>query len=134
MDDGSLDEVFKALASPVRRRILDLLRDGPRTTNDVCAAIPDLDRCTVMQHLGVLDRAGMLAVVRRGRERWNHLDVLPIQAIHDRWISQYAGPAVGLLSALSASASVLEASDTARDAPRPTLPAAGARSRRRGRG
>src|SRR3954464_5771228 len=134
MTDEVLDAAFKALASPVRRRLLDLLRDGPRTTTDLCAGVPDLARCTVMQHLGVLDRAGMLAVVRRGRERWNHLDVLPIQAIHDRWISQYAGPAVGLLSALSAPASVLEASDTARDGPRPTLPAAGARSRRRGRG
>jgi DNA-binding transcriptional ArsR family regulator len=98
--ETDLDDVFKALASPLRRRVLDLLRDGPRTTADLCASFPDVDRCTVMQHLGVLDRAGLLAVVRRGRERWNHLDVLPIQAIHDRWISQFAGSAVGMLGAL----------------------------------
>jgi DNA-binding transcriptional ArsR family regulator len=98
--ETDLDDVFKALASPLRRRVLDLLRDGPRTTADLCASFPDVDRCTVMQHLGVLDRAGLLAVVRRGRERWNHLDVLPIQAIHDRWISHFAGSAVGMLGAL----------------------------------
>ena len=134
MTDEVLDATFKALASPVRRRLLDLLRDGPRTTTDLCACVPDLDRCTVMPHLGVLERAGLLAVVRRGRERWNHLDVLPIQAIRDRWISHYAGPAVGLLGALSASASDPAASGTGRDEPRPSPPATGGRSHRRDRG
>lgn len=96
------DLVFKALASATRRRLLDLLRDHPRTTGDLCAEIPDLDRCTVMQHLKVLERAGLVVPRRRGRERWNHLDPLPIKAIHDRWIGDYATAAVGLLADLRA--------------------------------
>ena len=96
------DVVFKALASTTRRRLLDLLRDHPRTTGDLCAEIPELDRCTVMQHLKVLERAGLVIPRRRGRERWNHLDPLPIKAIHDRWIGAYAAGAVGLLADLRA--------------------------------
>ena len=100
--DEAQDRVFKALGHSTRRRILDLLRDHPRTTGDVCAAFPDLDRCTTMQHLGVLERAGLVVVQRRGRERVNHLDVLPIKVIHDRWIGEYARSAVELLATLKA--------------------------------
>ena len=94
------DAVFKALASPTRRRLLDELRDGPRTSGQLCAALANLDRCTVMQHLTVLDEAGLVLVQRRGRERWNHLAPLPIKHIYDRWISWYAGPALELLDRL----------------------------------
>ena len=100
--DAAFDRVFKALSSGTRRSILDLLKDGPRTTGDVCARFPALDRCTVMQHLGVLHRAGLVVPQRKGRERWNHLDVLPIKRIHDRWISGYAVAAVELLAKLKA--------------------------------
>jgi len=92
--------VFHALADARRRRILDLLRAAPRTTGDLCARFPELDRCTVMQHLGVLERAGLLIAQRRGRERWNYLDPLPIKQLHDRWISPYAEHAVALLARL----------------------------------
>jgi DNA-binding transcriptional ArsR family regulator len=102
LDEAQVDAVFKALASRTRRELLDRLKDGPRTTGDLCAAFPDLDRCTTMQHLGVLERAGLIVVVRRGRERWNHLDVLPIKAVHDRWIGEYATSAVALLAKLQA--------------------------------
>ena len=98
--DDEADRVFKALASSTRRTILDLLRDSPRTTGDVCAQFPDLDRCTTMQHLAVLERAGLVVAQRKGRERWNHLNVLPIKQIHDRWIADYARSAVSLLSTL----------------------------------
>ena len=94
------DGVFKALASPTRRRVLDLLKDQPRTTGDLCEQFGDLDRCTVMQHLRVLEGAGLVIAQRKGRERWNHLDPLPIKHIHDRWISEYATVAVALLGAL----------------------------------
>ena len=104
-DDAADDElrddaVFRALASSTRRRLLDELRDGPRTTGDLCGVLTDLDRCTVMQHLKVLDDAGLVLVERRGRERWNHLAALPIKRIYDRWISRYAGPALDLLDRL----------------------------------
>jgi DNA-binding transcriptional ArsR family regulator len=98
--DDTFDRVFKALSASTRREILGLLKHGPRTTGDLCAHFPALDRCTVMQHLGVLHRAGLVVAQRKGRQRWNHLDVLPIKLIHDRWISSYATSAVELLATL----------------------------------
>ena len=94
------DRVFRALASLHRRSILDVLRDQPMTTGSVCAQFPELDRCTVMQHLRVLEVADLIIVERRGRERWNHLNPLPIHAIHERWIGPHAEQAVALLSRL----------------------------------
>ena len=96
------DNIFKALASPVRRALLDALKDAPLTTGTLCARFGELDRCTVMQHLKVLEEAGLIVVRRAGRERWNHLDALPIKRIHDRWIGPYAQRAVGLLDRLRA--------------------------------
>ena len=96
------DEIFKALASGTRRRLLDALKQAPQTTGALCEAFPDIDRCTVMQHLKVLESAKLVLVTREGRERWNHLNALPIQEIHDRWISQYAGHAMSVLGALQA--------------------------------
>jgi len=94
------DRIFKALADGRRRRLLDLLKDGPQTTGTLCAAFPELDRCTVMQHMRVLEAAGLIIVQRKGRERWNHLNVLPIRKIYDRWIGDYAENAVNLLTRL----------------------------------
>lgn len=94
------DLIFKALAHSVRRRLLDLLKIEPRTTGMLCDLTPDLDRCTVMQHLKVLEQAGLLISEKRGRERWNHLDALPIQAIHERFIGPYAAYAATMLSRL----------------------------------
>ncbi|WP_411035016.1 ArsR/SmtB family transcription factor [Shinella sp. BYT-45] len=94
------DAVFKALANAKRRQMLDAIRDAPLTTGALCERFADMDRCTVMQHLKVLEEADLIIPRREGRERWNHLNALPIQAIHDRWISQYAGHAMNVLSAL----------------------------------
>jgi DNA-binding transcriptional ArsR family regulator len=78
-------------------KVLDLLKGGPRTTGELCERFKGLDRCTVMQHIGVLERAGLIIVRREGRNRWNYLNVAPVKAIYDRWISSYAGEAVDLL-------------------------------------
>lgn len=94
------DLIFKALGHRSRRKIVDLLKLEPRTTGMLCDLLPELDRCTVMQHLGVLEEAGLVIAERRGRERWNHLDALPIQAIHERWIGPYATYAASMLSKL----------------------------------
>lgn len=95
--DG-LDAVFKALANPVRRQICDELRLRPLTTKQLCTSFSELDRCTVMQHLKVLENAGLVVAARRGRERFNHLDAMPIQQIHERWIGPHAARAAeGLL-------------------------------------
>lgn len=98
--DDADDLIFKALGHRIRRRMLDVLKAGPATTGSLCAAFPELDRCTVMQHLGVLEEAGLVIAERRGRERWNHLDALPVHAIHERWIGPYAAYAAGMLSRL----------------------------------
>lgn len=98
--ETDIDAVFKALANPVRRQMCDLLRDAPLTTGALCKALATLDRCTVMMHLGVLEGAGLVVAVRKGRERWNHLDATPIAAIHQRWIGPYAGFAADKLLTL----------------------------------
>ncbi len=92
------DLVFKALAGSERRKILDLLRDGPATTGTICKHLDWLNRCTVMQHLGVLENAQLIIARKEGRQRWNHLDVSPIQRIHERWIESYAAPSARLLN------------------------------------
>ena len=96
--DNDLDAVFKALASPMRRRICDELKLRPLTTKQLAACFPALDRTTVMLHLRVLEEAGLVVPVRKGRERFNHLDAMPIEAIHERWIGPHAAAAAaGLL-------------------------------------
>ncbi|HKX91143.1 MAG TPA: metalloregulator ArsR/SmtB family transcription factor [Sphingomicrobium sp.] len=94
------NRVFRALASPHRRAILDTLRDQPLTTGALCELFADLDRCTVMQHLKVMEAADLVQVERRGRERWNHFNPIPIHDIHERWIGPHAAYAVSLLSRL----------------------------------
>ena len=94
------DAVFKALASPTRRRMLDVLKASDRTTGDLCASFPELDRTTVLQHLRVLERAELVAGRKVGRERRLALAPLPIKRLHDRWIGDYARAAVELLDRL----------------------------------
>ena len=97
-DDDDL--VFKALAAPVRRRMLDALRPAELTTGELCGRFPELDRTTVLQHLRVLERADLVIGRRVGRERRLSLAPLPIKRIHGRWIGDYARAAVELLDDL----------------------------------
>jgi DNA-binding transcriptional ArsR family regulator len=83
-----LSPVWKALADPTRRRLLDLLKDEARTTGDLCDQFP-VSRFAIMKHLAILEQAGLIIVERRGRERWNHLNAVPLQQIYERWISAY---------------------------------------------
>ena len=94
------DLVFKALAGADRRKILDLMRDAPMTTGEICTHLPSLDRTTVMQHLRVLEKARLVITKKEGRCRWNYLDVSPIQRIYERWIQAYSMPSAQLLSRL----------------------------------
>jgi DNA-binding transcriptional ArsR family regulator len=84
--------VWKALADSTRRRLLDLLRDEPRTTGQLCEHFRKLSRYAVMKHLGILEGAGLVIVRREGRVRWNYINTVPIQEIYDRWVSKYAAP------------------------------------------
>lgn len=81
--------VLKALADPTRRAILDRLHDGPRTTGTLAAGF-ETSRFAVMKHLSVLERAGLVIVARRGRERWNHLNAVPLQRVWERWVRPLA--------------------------------------------
>jgi DNA-binding transcriptional ArsR family regulator/uncharacterized protein YndB with AHSA1/START domain len=85
---AKLDLVWRALADPTRRAILDLLRDGPRTTGDIADRF-ELSRFGVMKHLSVLVEAGLVLVRREGRERWNILNPMPIHQIYRRWIRPF---------------------------------------------
>jgi len=81
--------IWKALGSPHRRALLDALKDGPKTTSALCEVLPRLSRYAVMQHLGVLERAGVVLVRREGRESWNELNAVPIQRELERWLSGF---------------------------------------------
>lgn len=94
------DLIYKALADGRRREILDLLKDEPKTTGDICSHFKKLDRCTVMQHLKVLEKADLVFTHKKGKFKWNYLNAVPIRGIYDRWINQFASPAVEMLTKL----------------------------------
>lgn len=98
--DAQDELVIKSIASADRRRILDLLQDAPHTTGAICAELPWLNRCTVMQHIAVLEKARLIITRKEGRKRWNYLDVSPLQHFHERWIKAYSMPSASLLSKL----------------------------------
>ena len=83
-----LSPVCNALADPTRRQILDLLRVEPRTTGQLADEFPS-SRFAVMKHLTVLEHAGLVVVRRQGRERWNHLNAVPLQMLYERWVKPY---------------------------------------------
>ncbi|MGZ7445156.1 ArsR/SmtB family transcription factor [Paenibacillus sp. TH7-28] len=93
------NDIFKALADPSRRKLLDLLHasDG-RTLNDLCAPL-DMSRFGVMKHLNVLEAAGLITTRKVGREKLHYLNAVPIRQIYERWVSKYAEPwTIGLTS------------------------------------
>ena len=83
------DVLFKALADPSRRKLLDLLHahDG-RTLNELCEHL-DMTRQGVTQHLGLLEAAHLVASVRRGREKLHFLNPVPLHEIYERWIAKF---------------------------------------------
>jgi DNA-binding transcriptional ArsR family regulator/uncharacterized protein YndB with AHSA1/START domain len=89
--------VWRALADPTRRRLLDLLRSRARTTHDLVREFT-ISRFAIMQHLDVLQEAGLIVAERRGRERWNSLNPVPLREAYERWMAPHAeGPAQSLL-------------------------------------
>lgn len=100
--DAVTDRVWKALASDVRREMLDALFEGPRTTGELVMRFPELSRFAVMQHLKVLVKSRLVVVRREGRMRHNLLNPVPIQMIYERWVSRYHARWAGLLTGLKA--------------------------------
>jgi DNA-binding transcriptional ArsR family regulator len=94
------DLLFKALADPSRRKLLDVLHahDG-RTLNELCEHL-DMTRQGVTQHLDVLEAANLVAVVRRGREKLHFLNPVPLQEIYERWIAKFEMPRLKAISNL----------------------------------
>ena len=89
MADAEIDAVFKALADPSRRRLLDSLNShNGQTLRDLCAGL-ETTRQAVAKHLAVLEAAGLVATVWRGREKWHYLNAAPINEIADRWMTRY---------------------------------------------
>jgi DNA-binding transcriptional ArsR family regulator len=84
-----LDPVWKALSDPTRRAILDLLRQGPRTTTEIVDAFPHLTRFGVMKHIDVLREADLIETREEGRQRVNSLNVAPIRQIYERWVGRF---------------------------------------------
>lgn len=84
--------LFKALADPSRRKLLDVLHahDG-RTLNELCEYL-DMTRQGVTQHLDLLEAANLVSTVRRGREKLHFLNPVPLQEIHERWIAKFERP------------------------------------------
>lgn len=113
------DAIWRALADPTRRRLLDLLRRAPRTTGTLAAEFPRVTRYAVMKHLRVLTEAGLVMVVRRGRERWNHLNAVPLRRLSLRWLEPFATRRADALLNL---ASVAEALPPDEDPPMTDLP------------
>ena len=126
------DRVFKALADPTRRLLLDRLfeRDG-RTLGELVEGI-DMTRFGVMKHLRVLEEADLIVAKRAGREKLHYLNPVPIRLIHDRWVSKFAAPVAASLSDLkaeleagrAAGAAVEPPSDPAPDGPAAATPEA----------
>ena len=84
-----MDKVFKALASPARRRLLDSLRaQNGQTLGELCTHL-DMTRQAVTQHLTRLEGANLVATIRRGREKLHYLNPVPLNEIYERWIKKY---------------------------------------------
>jgi DNA-binding transcriptional ArsR family regulator len=95
-----MDEVFKALADPTRRSLLDeLFRQDGQTLSALQERLP-MSRFGVMKHLKVLEEAGLVTTRKRGREKLHFLNPVPIRRVYERWVSKYAEPWASALSEL----------------------------------
>jgi uncharacterized protein YndB with AHSA1/START domain/DNA-binding transcriptional ArsR family regulator len=97
---SDVDKVFKALADPTRRRLLDSLRhDNGQTLGKLCGQL-DMARQSATQHLAVLEEANLISTVRRGREKLHYLNPVPIHDIQQRWIAPFDQPRLRVLDSV----------------------------------
>ena len=98
-----MDEVFRAINDPSRRRLLDELfeRDG-QTLGELCDYLPEMTRYGVMNHLKILEEANLVTTHKQGRQKFHYLNPVPIKLIQDRWISKIAEPRVGAIAGIKA--------------------------------
>src|SRR5450432_370816 len=95
-----MDDVFRALADPTRRSLLDELFEHDGQSLSALEARLPMTRFGVMKHLKLLESAGLVTTRRRGREKLHFLNPVPIRLVHDRWVSKYAEPFAAALSEL----------------------------------
>jgi DNA-binding transcriptional ArsR family regulator len=95
-----IDDVFKALADPTRRGLLDELFEQDGQTLSALEQRLPMSRFGVAKHLKVLEEAGLVTTRRRGREKLHFLNPVPIREVHDRWVSKYAEPWASALTGL----------------------------------
>ena len=95
-----MDKVFKALADPSRRQLLDRLHVDAGQTLGALADGLDMTRQAVSQHLALLEAASLVTTVKRGREKLHYLNPVPIHEVHSRWIAKFERPRLDALAAL----------------------------------
>ena len=88
-NQGDTDLIWKALGDRTRRRLMDLLRESPKTTRDLVDEFESIGRCAVMKHLNILKNAGLIVPTKKGKFRWNHINATPIQQVYERWVRKY---------------------------------------------
>ncbi len=81
--------IWKVLADPTRRKLMDLIREAPKTTSDLVAEFQTIGRCAVMKHLSMLESSSLISIRRSGKYRWNHINAVPLQQIYERWVKKY---------------------------------------------
>ena len=102
-DEVEFDRLFKALADPTRRALLDaLFADDGQSLGQLCERFDHLTRFGVMKHLRVLEDASLLTTVKVGRTKLHHLNPVPIHQIAGRWLDKYAVPVTGAMLGLKA--------------------------------
>ncbi|HEU4350201.1 MAG TPA: metalloregulator ArsR/SmtB family transcription factor, partial [Actinoplanes sp.] len=95
-----MDLVFKALADPTRRYLLDLLHEqNGQTLGELCERL-DMTRQSATQHLAVLEGANLISSVRRGREKLHYLNPVPLHEMQERWIDKFERPRLRVISAV----------------------------------
>ena len=102
--------------------MLDILRGGPRTTGDLARQMPDLSRFAVMQHLGVLEQAGLVLFRREGRQRFNYANAIPLRQIYERWVEPLGSSAAATALHLKRYAELEETESKRREAPSDSSP------------
>lgn len=115
MEHGS--EVFRAIADPTRRALLDSLfsRDG-QTLNELCEKFPEMTRFGVMKHIAVLAESNLVVTARQGRTKRHYLNPVPIEQVANRWISKYAARFSAALVALDDQVATNQEKETLRRA------------------
>ncbi|WP_410895040.1 SRPBCC domain-containing protein [Neobacillus sp. 204] len=87
--EDELSTLFKALGHPIRRRILDILKQSAKTTGELNEYFPEVTRYAIMKHLTILEEGKLVVVRREGKYRRNFLNAIPLQEMHNRWVGQY---------------------------------------------